>query len=256
MCGDDYCGPPPCEPPYWKPGVAYVSLHVPATVRPAGADLQWSGSAGQYFRGYEVHRGESANFIPTGATLLASFDDPTVSSYNDTSGSPEEPAFYKVVLLTSCGTLPSNEQDVLLPPTGQTTRVIQTTTSPIAATTILASGADPTSTCRNAGGDSALYLGANSNTVYRVLLQFDLASIPTGATVSDAAVLLDVVSASSERATVVSHAMTAPWQEGSGTLATSACTGGASWQSGGTVNWSTPGGDTDLGLERARYRRS
>jgi hypothetical protein len=116
---------------------------------------------------------------------------------------------------------------------------------PAADTAIFA--AKPTS---NFGKEGALPLGTinNSSDPGRVLLKFDLGTLPAGAVVTNVSLRLTVVKQrpGGAKETIGAHRMSRAWGEGSkaGTLGAVASSGEATWQAAavGQGTWNVPGG--------------
>ncbi len=116
---------------------------------------------------------------------------------------------------------------------------------PAADTSIFA--AKPTS---NFGKEGALPLGTinNSSDPGRVLLKFDLSTLPAGAVVTNVALQLTVVKQrpGGAKETIGAHRMARAWGEGAkaGTLGAVASSGEATWQAAvvGQGTWGAPGG--------------
>jgi hypothetical protein len=117
---------------------------------------------------------------------------------------------------------------------------------PVADTAIFA--AKPTS---NFGKEGALPLGTinNSSDPGRVLLKFDLGTLPAGAVVTNVSLQLTVVkqrSGGGPKGTIGAHRMSRAWGEGAkaGTLGAVASNGEATWQAAavGQGTWTVPGG--------------
>lgn len=98
--------------------------------------------------------------------------------------------------------------------------------------------------CANWGRYQFFHVGANALSVRRGLLQFDVASVPTGERIRSATLSVYATEALRGSGVVNVHRVTGPWAEGSGV---NTCTNdGATWtQTGLGTSWGSPGGDLD-----------
>lgn len=229
-----------------------VVLDPPGTLHGNGADLRWSqwdGSTGNAFGGYEIHRSQTATFTPSATTLVATFKDPAITSYRDTTAAPSKAFTYKVVV----NGVSSQARTVTLPADGQASTSM--TLSPPASQQTYLEDVAGTDNCSNYGGSEMLYIGTDDDGYgttwkYRPLVSFDVRTIPVGSKVTSAKLQLyaDYMPPATT-VTVEAHRATAAWKEGTGGLWTSPdyCTGdGATWlETQGGVKWNTPGGDFD-----------
>jgi RHS repeat-associated protein len=228
-----------------------VVLYAPATLHANGADLRWSqwdGSSGNAFGGYQIHRSQSASFTPSASTLIATINDPAITSYRDTTAAPNKSFTYKVVV----NGVVSVAQTVTLPADGQAS-VLSTVLTPQTSQETYLEDVTGTADCTNYGGTDALYIGtdtdgAGTNWKYRPILSFDVRNIPTGATVTSANLQMyaDYMPPATN-VTVEAHRVTSAWTQGTGGINYGDCTGdGATWlETQGGVKWKTPGGDYD-----------
>jgi hypothetical protein len=216
-----------------------VDLLEPTIVHSDGAELNWTQYAGaQPFQRYEVHRSPTPRFTPSPATLLTTITDPAVTTFRDTTATPEETATYKVVANTS----PSNERTVTLPSEDLTTQVLQP--DPAAGKATYLHFSTDLINCTNNGARDRMFVGSDTKSIYRPLVSFDLSAIPAGAYIAEANLSLWNSLAPQRTATVEVHEVTTSWVEGTGNQA---CTGdGATWYQAGVgpgQNWTVPGGD-------------
>lgn len=216
-----------------------VELLAPETLHSNGAELKWTrytGPAGAAFEKYEVHRAGNAGFTPSTSTLLATIRDVGVTSFRDTTAAPSKTFTYKVVANASA----SNEQTVALPADGQARKILQPGPADGKATYLYYSSA--VVNCGNYGAEDKLWVGTASDKVFRPVLSFPLADIPSAAKVTSATLSLWNDFPPTVAGTVNVHRLTGSWREGSGVAQ---CTGdGATWyESDGGVKWTSAGGD-------------
>jgi YD repeat-containing protein len=232
----------PSSAPYLEVGWSSEGVQVdPAlSVHSDGAELRWQhypAGAIPGFKRFEVHRSASAGFTPSAATLIATLTDSALQSYRDTTAKSSSTFWYEVVTVIDPGSgevsYSSNEVKALLPATGEATVTVQPGfISSSAKGTYISSGSPNTPQ----GNSSFLVVGSASGSTTRTLLQFDLHSVPTGVTVTDAQLQLYALQSTSASA-LEAHRISAWWEEG-----------GATWNAReyqGGVNWATPGGDYD-----------
>ncbi len=217
-----------------------VQVDPAMSVHSNGAELRWQhypAGAIPGFKRYEVHRSASAGFTPSASTLVATLTDSALQSYRDTTAKPSSTFWYEVVTVIDPGSgevpYSSNEVKALLPAAGQATVTVQPGfISSSAKGTYISSGSPNTPQ----GNSPYLVVGSASGSTTRTLLQFDLHSVPTGVTITDAQLGLYALQSTSAGA-LEAHRISAWWEEG-----------GATWNSReyqGGVAWATPGGDYD-----------
>ncbi|HEX2084376.1 MAG TPA: LamG-like jellyroll fold domain-containing protein [Solirubrobacteraceae bacterium] len=209
---------------------AGTTLHEPQTLHSNGAELRWSAfaAAGETFDRYEVER------VHNGATtLLATIKDAATTTFRDTTAGPGRAYTYR---LKVNGALVGS-WTVTLPADGNARKSLQLDGSSGQAAYVRESS------CVNRGADTALRVGTAGNRV-RGLIAFDLADIPSNATVSNATMSLYASSPAAAGITVEARRATAGWAEGTGR---GTCTGnGATWtQRREGADWVAPGGDSD-----------
>ncbi len=99
----------------------------------------------------------------------------------------------------------------------------------------------------NFGSCFNLQIGFSNNRIWRLLMKFDISSIPASATVKSAYLTLYCYSLTGGPVNVVAYKITRSWIEGNGS-----CGGSsniyASWDyyNGAGNSWTNPGGDFDL----------
>lgn len=98
----------------------------------------------------------------------------------------------------------------------------------------------------NQGGSSSIIISSISNGV----IQFDLSSIPAGATIASATLSLERTGGTIDPSgnTMEVLALTQSWVEGNQSTTAQACVSGVNWDSqdcSAGLNWSTPGGTTN-----------
>ncbi|MGH2753913.1 MAG: DNRLRE domain-containing protein, partial [Actinomycetota bacterium] len=218
-----------------------VHLLQPDTLHADGADLDWerfTGPSGASFDRYEVHRSASAGFTPSADTLLSVIRDPNVTSFRDTTASPDKSFTYEVLANGHAG----NERTVTLPPTGQAIKFLQPGPDHGQATTLW--NHVGSNYCGNLGAVEWMWVGTRSSEKFRSALKFDLTDVPADSTIQDAELSLWNLEPPNFNTTVDLHRITRPWKEGTGSYA---CTGdGATWhEADGGINWGSPGGDID-----------
>ena len=212
-----------------------VTLYQPTTLHANGAELAWSaytGPSGAGFVDYEVHRSLTPGFTPSAADLLTTIYDQSTTWFTDTTAAPGVTFAYVVVASSS----PSNEVDVTLPPSGQSTAVLQP-----ASDTFIASGSSYLG-CENFGAADPILVGSDATDTFRSLLNFDLSGVPVGATINGARLSMYHAATALAGGTLQSYPVTTSWRPGAGN---GTCTGGgASWFEGaGTGSeWSSGGG--------------
>jgi len=201
-----------------------VTLNQPSLVHSNGAELNWSGytgPSGAPFQKYEVHRSPTPNFAPTSSTLLTATSDISVTSYRDTTAAPNTTFYYAVVANSS----KSNEVRISLPADGLANIALEPGASdgPAAYVSYYTGFVN----CANYGSDPNLWVGSDASDVFRTLLQFNLASVPAGATGISAQLGLWQLYSNANAQTVQAFPVTSSWKEGSGA---GTCTGdGATW---------------------------
>ena len=217
-----------------------VQVEPAVSVHSNGADLHWARyPAGPItgFKRFEIHRSTSAGFTPAAATLVGTLTDDAWQSYRDTTAKPSTTFYYRVVTVKDTGggetAYSSNEVKAALPAAGEATMVLQPGyLDTVAKATHISSGTPTT----NYGNSQTLVVGSAGSDHTRTLLQFDLRSVPTGVTVTNAEVQLYALQSTTGSA-LKTHRMTSEWQEG-----------GATWNQRDNniaLNWGTPGGDFD-----------
>lgn len=218
-----------------------VDLLAPDTLHANGADLDWTrytGPSGAPFQKYEVHRGTTPSFTPSSQTLLATITDINVTSYRDTTASPNKTFTYKVVANSS----PSIPRTVTLPADGQATKLLQP--GPADGKGAMYAYWQGLVACSNYGAQDTFIVGTNTTSIWRAALGFDLGDIPTGATINSANLSLWQYYHAEAPMTVNVHRVTRSWKEGTGI---NQCTNdGVTWyQPEGGINWTSQGGDFD-----------
>ncbi|WP_460527167.1 golvesin C-terminal-like domain-containing protein [Flindersiella endophytica] len=236
---------------YQAPKLPPVVLAEPTLIHATGPDLSWSvyddpsnTSDFDDLVEYQVHRGTTADFTPSAATLLAPVEA-GVTNFTDTTATPT-PAndpnptgavyFYRVVVKTKGGQLTSSAPlRVALPKAGQAIRVLQGPQAGSGATDTTLTANQPAAGHDVLDGQQQLMVG-NESTTYgrsRALLRFDTSAIPAGAIITGAELSLFTVGASDAAgATYQVHALTGAFTES------------ATWNtSNGTTAWTTAGGD-------------
>ncbi|MEJ7567739.1 MAG: DNRLRE domain-containing protein [Gaiellaceae bacterium] len=217
-----------------------VDLATPSTLHANGAELHWSryeGPSGAPFQKYEVHRSESASFVPGETTLLATITDIAVTTYRDTTAAPSKSFTYRVV----ANTTPSTPRTVTLPAPGQAKKTLLPGAAEGIDTYLAFAGGS--THCGNYGASDRLWVGNTATAKYRPTLKFDLRDVPEGSTITNARLSLwrpDAVPAMALNA----HRLTAVWDEGSGS---GQCVGaGATWyETQPGLAWASEGGDFD-----------
>jgi RHS repeat-associated protein len=210
-------------------------LREPQTLHADGAELSWNlfdPATDGAFERYEIHRGTTAGFTPSSATLLATIPDRMITTYRDTSAGAAKTYTYK---LTVNGRV-SGEWTVTLPADGQSRKVLQPDAS-LGRATYIREG-----TCANRGADGALRVGTTASSRVRGLVAFDVSDIRSDATITSARVSLYAAEAPTVGLTMAAHRATTAWEEGDGRGTCDA--DGASWadsQAGDA--WSVAGGD-------------
>jgi RHS repeat-associated protein len=216
-----------------------VTLAEPGTLHSNGAELSWTPYAGaSAFTSYEVHRSATSRFTPGPSTMLATIGTKTTTTYRDTTAAPSRSFTYKIVTNGNV----SNERTVTLPANGQATKMLQAGPAVTKATYVTKDTGY--TVCDNNGARDKLYVGSESTSVRRPIVQFDLGEIPASASVTNAKLSLWRLGQTSFGATINAHRVTSAWQEGAGV---GGCTrDGATWYSAtGTVAWASQGGDYD-----------
>jgi RHS repeat-associated protein len=207
------------------------TIHLePQTLHSNGAELRWTAFAasGETFDRYDVERVYNGS-----TTLLATIKDAATTTFRDTTAGPGRTYTYR---LKVNGAL-SGSWTVTLPADGNARKSLQLDGSSGQATDVRESS------CANRGADGALRVGTAGNRV-RGLIAFDLADIPSNATVSKATMSLYAAAPATVGLSVEARRATAGWSEGTGR---GTCTGnGATWtqrREGG--DWLAAGGDSD-----------
>jgi RHS repeat-associated protein len=202
-----------------------------------GAHYTAGAQAIAAFDRFELHRSTSQSFTPSSSTLVQTVRDSAQTSWRDTTAKPSTTFYYRVVTYTNAGAnaYVSNEVTASMPPPGTATIIVQPGVGRGVARATSVSSAN---VCANQGAAATLTLDPST----RSLLQFDLRSIPAGATATSASLQLFTFATAS--ATVSAARASADWTEGT---ETGTCNGsGASWQSRQpNVGWASAGGDYD-----------
>ncbi|WP_460417577.1 DNRLRE domain-containing protein [Planifilum fimeticola] len=220
---------------YGKPGVV---LEEPTTVYGTGAELHWTpyDNADNDFVEYQVHRSIYQNFTPSPSTLVAPIQDVNQTTFTDTTAEPtrwdnDDPDgnayYYKIVVKTKDGDIPSNSVLTRLPKAGIVKRILQGS----APDTILSSGA-PT---QNRGDETWLQAGTGSATygTTRSLIRFDTSQIPDTANVILAELNLWTWYEYGDSGTLEVYPLNRAFGEKT-----------ATWnQADSSVSWTSPGGD-------------
>lgn len=220
----------------WSPEP--VALNAPTVVHATGAALSWppyvniTGDPANDLAAYQVHRGTSADFTPSAATLVAtvnahdtSFADTTASA---SSGPHAGDYFYMVAVRTRSGQLISGTtRFVQLPGPGQTEVVL-----PVDAAATLGAGAPDTVVDPSDFSGLSVSPDIAGQGAERAIFEFgSLKAIPGGAGVADAR--LSVWCNGSDASHIAVYALTRTFD---GPQAT--------WNSAANgIAWSRPGGD-------------
>ena len=75
--------------------------------------LYWTNGANQ--TSHEIHRSETAEFTPSGATLIDTLEGGSDTAYADSSAEAETTYYYQVVAVNDIGSAASNELSVETP---------------------------------------------------------------------------------------------------------------------------------------------
>lgn len=233
---------------------APVTLQPPTFMTSHGATLNWTVSdTPDPFPGYEIHRSSTPQFVPTGATRIATVANRQTTTFQDQGASPDGTYFYKVVV---DGTA-SGEQEVTLPPDGQEELVLYAS-----AATFIHDYSDVREmppflqVCDNTGASEQLHVRSGGSVwggqkYSRTLLKFDLSPLPFPVFYTD--VVLQVWNQNpSAQATVEVHRVTQPWVEGTSPFQAETCPAadGATWIAPRPgFSWTAPGGDFDALVE-------
>lgn len=210
-----------------------VSVAVPRLLYGNGAALSWSRyqpSAEAPFAGYEVHRGTSAAFSPSAATLVTRIGDIATTAFTDDSA-PTAAAgstiyWYRVV----AGGAASTPVEAALPPRGRGRLLVRMDASDAATYLTYGQGGSPCGTDYTMGGYGTLDLGVGPNHyVNRSLLKLDLAAVPAKAKVTWATLDMYYPATTSTDSGVRLHRVLQPWVEGTGASSCGGAASGASW---------------------------
>ncbi|MCA1824441.1 MAG: DNRLRE domain-containing protein, partial [Frankia sp.] len=226
--------------------VSTVTLIEPPTLHSNGADLEWTpfDPAAGPFDGYAVHRSSSATFSPSPDTLVQVVNDIATTTFRDTTAAPNRSFTYRVVV----NGVASNAQTVTLPADGLASIHVQPDVSRGRDTYL--DRIDGETWCGNFGADQKLLVGAQPGDVFRSLLRFDLASVPTGSAISSAT--LSAWRADNNEATTINvHSLRTDWVPGTGI---GSCTkDGATWYDARSgAAWGVAGADFDSAVISSR----
>ncbi|WP_351234465.1 DNRLRE domain-containing protein [Streptomyces sp. NPDC002133] len=232
---------------YGRPG---VTLAAPTTIHDTGAELSWSAYAdpstgtGDDIVEYQVHRGTTADFTPSTATLVAPVAK-TSTTYTDTSAEPSIPNaedgiktyYYMVAVKNQDGQLiTAPTQRITAPYPNRTTKIIQTgVTDTTLSTTESTTAHDTVSS--NGAAQKWLAVGNNSTTlgVTRALVKFSVPALPSSARLLNAQVKLWSASTTSSTtgAAFDIHGLNKDFDQAT-----------ATWtKANATTNWAAAGGD-------------
>jgi RHS repeat-associated protein len=222
-----------------------VTLLAPTVVHSNGAELNWtpySSPTGNPFSSNAIYRSLTKNFTPGASTFLTAFDDPAITSYRDTTAAPSHTYYYKMV---TNGTSWSPELGVTTPAAGTATLTLQPGVATGKDTWMDYSSSG--TICSNYGADPGIWVGSGAGFINRGLIQFDLHSVPQGATINSATLSLYApygANGQPNSGTIHTYRVTRAWTEGTGY---GNCSGdGATWyETVGGTDWTTPGGDFD-----------
>ena len=211
-----------------------INLRRVEVVHSSGAELEWTpvpSSLAGSFVSYEIHRSESAGFVPSATTLVSEIKDIDETGFTDTTARPNTTFYYKVVLKNFGAT---NERSVTTPQAGYAAATLQPGPDEGEVSGLVDTAID----CEDAGARQWLTIGSDTEKKYRGLLRFDLSGIPTDSTVSSAQLsLYRRPTAEVAYPTMKVTQMRTAWTEGTGTGGD--CTDdGAAWgQAQPGVEW-------------------
>jgi RHS repeat-associated protein len=223
----------------WR--VERLALQAAETLRADGAELRWARFHDGAFTGYEVHRSESSTFTPSATTRVATITDPAVTSFRDTTATPNKTFTYKLLV----NGVEAGARTVTLPLDGKAVKTLQPGPDQ-GRGAYLYTGWE----CANHGGSDKLSVGRTTDhtDVQRALIAFDVSDIPADATVTAATLTMRTAHTPTSAVTAEAHRATTAWEEGG---ERGDCKGpGASWERASAgAPWRSPGGDYDPGVE-------